>query len=427
LKVIAANNTNHAQISQMIKDITSILSPEESLLILAARLNLDEDTEVNIEKIIGEKIDWAKVKSLSHRLGISPLLYRHLSRDKFSAQIPGDVHSFFKKRYLQESMKNLRIYGQLIQILKSMNEADIPAIPLKGTFLAKWIYEDIALRPMSDIDILCRKKDLPAVQEKLTDLGYNQKAIYRSKLHEKLAAKSMGSCHLPVFSRPDSFGVEIHFRLFSKTSENAEEISGVWEKSIPAKMDGNSIFILSPEDQLLYLAFHLFIHIKGTDRDVPLYWFCDINEWIVKNNDSIDWNLFCKKAESTGIGVQAGAILNLIKNNWNSPVPDTVLPRLTGQTEDISLKDIFRRRNENYLRTLARQIRLELNAVGWKSWTLLMARYAFPSRKYLSARYKPNNPYMIYIYYIIHPYRIIRRAFISFYYSLAVNLKRGLK
>jgi hypothetical protein len=409
----------------MIKENSSSLSPEENLLILAARLEPDGHSRANLKKILTEKIDWNRVKTLSHRMGVSPLLYRHLSGHDYHSCVPEDVMSFLKKRYTQESIKNLRIYGQFNQIIDSFSKSEIPIIPLKGIFLAQKLYGDIALRPMSDIDILCREEDLPLVREKLIELGYTQDTAYRSTVHKELADRSLGSCHLPVFKRPGSFGVEAHFRLFFKTEVMANGITDVWDRSIPVNLDDSQIFILSPEDQLLHLISHLYTHLKKTDRDVPLYWFCDIHEWIRQNSDTIDWSLFFERAEALHIETEVGTVLNLVNKGWKWENVESALQNITTKLEDIALEDIFKGRKENYIGSLGRQIKLEWYTLGWKGWIISMLRYAFPSRNFLLDRYKPKNAHTIYIYYVIHLYRILKRLGNSVFHTIAVHLKKN--
>jgi hypothetical protein len=48
----------------------------------------------------------------------------------------------------------------------------IPAIPYKGPVLAASLYEDLAVRPFSDLDILIKRKDVLKAMDLMTSLGY---------------------------------------------------------------------------------------------------------------------------------------------------------------------------------------------------------------------------------------------------------------
>ena len=56
--------------------------------------------------------------------------------------------------YLASAHRNLRLFGELRQILRAFNAAGLSVIPLKGACLAEMIYGNIALRPMVDVDLL---------------------------------------------------------------------------------------------------------------------------------------------------------------------------------------------------------------------------------------------------------------------------------
>lgn len=140
--------------SSIVDNQSKALSPEEYLLVLAARLEMNSDDAARMESILRECPDWAEVKASAHRLGVEPLLYRHLSQERYARYVPDEVIHLLKESYRAQAIRSLRIYGQISRFLDSMNQAEVPIILLKGAFLAKWVYGDIALRPMNDIDIL---------------------------------------------------------------------------------------------------------------------------------------------------------------------------------------------------------------------------------------------------------------------------------
>jgi hypothetical protein len=52
------------------------------------------------------------------------------------------------------------------------HEARIPLIPIKGIVLGRWLYEDIAQRPLSDLDLLIRRRDRGPLLREIQRLGW---------------------------------------------------------------------------------------------------------------------------------------------------------------------------------------------------------------------------------------------------------------
>jgi len=147
-------------------------SPEQYLLLLATRLCLNPVEAEKMEEILKQNPNWSLIRHYGDLLIINPLLYKHLSQERFSSLVPEQVMCYLESQYQRSSFRNLRIYGVISQLLERLQPYAIKVILLKGSFLSRWIYRDIALRHLSDIDILIQKKDTKVLQQVLTELGY---------------------------------------------------------------------------------------------------------------------------------------------------------------------------------------------------------------------------------------------------------------
>ncbi len=76
------------------------------------------------------------------------------------------------EQYHANLKRNLSIIGALREVLATFQEAGMPCILLKGIALAERVYPNIAMRGMSDVDILVRKADLFKVDDVLSSVGY---------------------------------------------------------------------------------------------------------------------------------------------------------------------------------------------------------------------------------------------------------------
>ncbi|MEA1867256.1 MAG: nucleotidyltransferase family protein [Thermodesulfobacteriota bacterium] len=399
-------------------------SPEEYLLVLAARIEMDSADAAGMEGVLKEGLDWPAVKASAHRLGVGPLLYKHLSQEKYAHYVPDDMINFLKGSYRKQAIRNLRIYGQISRMLNSMNQADIPIILLKGAFLAKWVYGDIALRPMSDIDILCKREDAETVKKRLIELGYYQDETihYDSPLHEKIAAER--SKHMPPFSKNRATRIEVHINILGKKTQGvSEEMTRLWETAIPADMNGLRVYSLSPEYQALYLSVHLFRHRKAGNS--VLYWFCDIHEVVRKYRDRIDWKDFWDRAGYLGYEAQICSIFKLIKGRWNCSLPkfNSYCPGAEAEIDKPGLEAILgvqseARRVNNILPSYMENLKIAKDIEGWSGCLYYLWRVIFPTRANLMCRYHPGNSFLLSLYHIIHPFKLGKRASLSLFYNL---------
>ena len=121
---------------------------------------------------------------------------------------------------------------QLAEALGAFRDAGIPTIVLKGAYVAEAVYKNIALRPMSDVDILVKKKDLPAVEKILLKLGYDPPE------HPRMQNKTRYS-RVP-FHKLGGIGIEVHWirrpdgrRLVDRSRDGARRRGGATGAGTP--------------------------------------------------------------------------------------------------------------------------------------------------------------------------------------------------
>ncbi len=259
---------------------------------------------------------------------------------------------------------------------------------------------------MSDIDILCKEGDVPRLQEQMLIKGYFQAdnhdagnhfpnhfskpGYYHTPLHEKIFARKQS--HLPPFFIPKGVRVEVHLHIFPGMYYDSEIMKQVWKSAIPSLLDGQPMYHLCPEDQLIHLCVHLHESIRDKAGNVDLYWFCDIHEVLRYYENRIDWNLFCAKADSAGVCPEIGAVLHLIKMHWHSPVPDAVLRGMGKGIEKLRPATVFYADQDNsHYRHYIIRLRSALKIPGWKDRVRFLLGFVFPDRNYLTERYGLKN------------------------------------
>ncbi len=415
------------------------LPPEQALFVLAARLVLFPKDRMDIEYLLSRELNWPLIKKRSTTLGISSLLYKHICDNKYKSLIPGDIWEYLDEEYRRISIKNIRNYSQLSKIIAQTGQSGISLIGLKGIFLANYLYKDIGLRQMEDMDLLCRTSDLSTICHILLNLGYHQKQIvFQSKIHEQIFIEK--NEHLPPFSLEGYSSVEVHFKLFSHCdASHCPDMTNIWTEAVSFDCSGQPLYALSPEDQLLHLLVHLHAHFYKSALIFPLYWFCDIHEWIHQHKNCFNWDRFLKKSRQFNMENQVSDILGLMVTCWNTQIPASVRQYINdlnekkgikNEKDDRFLLENFFRRNDqgdvekqqrSYVQVNLEKIKTEKKIRGNMAAIYLLLNFLFPPREYLIQEHQIRNPHLVIFYHVIHPCKIFSKAFTS----LVLNLKKS--
>ena len=116
--------------------------------------------------------DWDEFILESLRGEVTPLLYHLFRTTNTDVHIPAEVMLKLEDFYLASALENAQLYQELPKLLSMLQAGGIPVIVLKGAALAETVYENVALRPMNDVDLLVRKEELDRTEAVLFDLGY---------------------------------------------------------------------------------------------------------------------------------------------------------------------------------------------------------------------------------------------------------------
>ena len=67
--------------------------------------------------------------------------------------VPDSILSRLKNHYLSSLRRNMILLEELKQVVEEFTRQGIQVVVLKGGYLAEHVYEDIACRPIGDLDI----------------------------------------------------------------------------------------------------------------------------------------------------------------------------------------------------------------------------------------------------------------------------------
>ena len=190
-------------------------------------------------------------------------------KEKFDEQIFTAVYRYENINY------------ELEQICKTLEEAKIPFIPLKGSVIRKY-YPEPWMRTSCDIDVLVKEKDADKASKVLAEhLQY--------KINEK------GQHDVSLFS-PSNIHVELHFKLMDIEFKQVSALSDIWSgREIEPVSEYE--YTMSNELFLLYHIYHMAKHFVHGGCGIKPF----IDLWIIKNKVGFDEEKAQKMLQESGL------------------------------------------------------------------------------------------------------------------------------
>ena len=263
-------------------------------------------------------LDWECCYKSIAANGIAPLIYSVI-RDQ--GVFPPIIEQKLQKAYEHNRVRNIYIFSELKTILRRFEVVGIPNILLKGVVLSKEIYGDIALRPLTDMDLLVHPVETDSALKVLKSLGYDslipERGVNSSLLFENEV--------LLVKPGPIRTVIEIHWSLLdSPYYQHFLDMNWFWQTARKLDFFGAPTTIFSPEAQLLHLCSHLMLHHSGE----RLLWQHDIAEVIVHYDETIDWGELFNRAKIFDLVIPTQNILSSVIAKWHLSVRSEILEGL---------------------------------------------------------------------------------------------------
>jgi len=318
------------------------LSNEERLIELYSRLTVDEATQTKVEEILKGTLNWDYIAKKSADEDVSSILLHNLNKFGMAKAAPPELKNKWQEDYLKTTFRNLTFLEERDNISRSLKDADIPMIILKGAYLLENVYMNLGLRPMGDIDILIKKHDTLAVHHRLVQLGYN--SSFNTKEIEGFQDSSPSPyINSIVYTRDGDARpcLNLHWHLansitplYLATKINMERI---WQDACPF----GDMMAMAPHHLLIHLAEHAFRHCF--DRFILLV---DIAEVLLVYKDKINWERFLRDSFAFGLERRIFYSLYLASSKFDAYVPKDILfvlePKKKTYGEKIFLNHILR-------------------------------------------------------------------------------------
>ncbi len=400
------------------------VSKEQKLQLDCLRSLTQAESLKRIETHIGPDLDWTEVLESAGWHGIEPILYFFLKDGHEESPIPAEVLDELKTSYYRALASNMALYYELNHILELFNRTGLDLILLKGAALAKTVYRSAALRPMTDIDILVKKHDVPHAERLLDELGYKFRGTRAPDWYRK------NYYHLAYVNREKKFPVEVHWHIANSTFPPPIAITddsimkNWWAKSRRIELDGEETLSLAPEHLLFLLCIHFLKHRfqspYGGYRGVfssrhALIQMQDIISVIKFYQTDLDWDRFYNDTENNGVLSVVASTLVLVKDLLELNENSTIVPPRSkgGADHDEDLADLIRSRlfNRNYIFSLTPESFIQSILDGnFKTKVRNLAGAVIPDSEFITNLYSlPRRSKKRYFYYPKYLYDFVKR------------------
>ena len=287
-------------------------SREFELLLAASSSRPDSERSAQISALLADEIDWSKVISLATHHAVIPVLYKNLATR--SADIPSDALERLATKFESNTRQALWLTNLLGKAVDALESRGVPALPYKGPVLSNILYDNVAQRQFSDLDILVRPADLPRAKWVLTEIGFHP--------HLDLTGAAENAHIASGYEYSfDGFGqnnvLELQWRILPRFYSVDFDIDSFFQRARVVKLHQRQVRTLSPEDLLFVLCVHAAKHLWGR-----LSWIRDIAD--LPAVAQCDWERVAHQATLLGVNRVLGISFFLAQALLGAALPPTL-------------------------------------------------------------------------------------------------------
>ena len=310
------------------------MSLEEQFIIKCLQSEYNEEGQIELANFDFDTIDWNTIYEKSIEWKITSFLYHIISirlPESQRASTPRQISQKLKMSYTLTSLLNNSNYTELEKIQKTFNAEGIELILLKGSHLARFVYRDIGLRAMSDIDLMVKKEEFLKAVELLFQMGFGAPSEDKLELIERCKANfnkiASNLRHFPsLVDQRNKVKLDLHFSPVKIAAPFNIDIDGLWERSKKTEINGTKALLLSPEDLLLHISIHNSYNHKFKFYGIKA--ICDTAQTLNYYGTEIDWDRLKQRAYEWGAQKSLYLTLRLTQDILGVVIADEILDSL---------------------------------------------------------------------------------------------------
>jgi len=379
----------------------NILNKEQKIILLSATQIYVNDDLAKLESLLHLKPDWTYISSFSLANGTAPLLYKSITQHNWVPLVPNNIYNALQNSYFQTQATNLLVLNELKKVLLAFVKEGIKPLVIKGMASAEYIYKDLGLRPMGDIDLMVEQHRLADAEKILFCMGFVNSDPYKSF---KLRFLNINS-HLRPFVFK-TIKIELHSALSAIHHIYRIPTRIVWENISQKTFDDVKAYTLNTPYNIMYLSLHAVQHLLK--KKIRLNSFVDISELIKSEKEHIDWELIIHDSIQYNISNPVYKTLRVCREFLNAPIPDYVTNKLHKENESIR-KEFYlmmcNKTDQITFKTPSDYIKKLKKIEGLPNKVRYMWSEFFPSKEYIAYHYKLKNKNLYILYYFVQFYK----------------------
>ncbi|MGO8947353.1 MAG: sugar transferase [Ktedonobacterales bacterium] len=264
--------------------------------------------------------EWERLDVLAGEQGMHGLVLKHTAAAGLLPVMPERVSQSLLSAYRASWIRNRRLRGQQASIIQTLSARGIEVMPIKGVVLAERCYGELALRPITDLDLLVHRADVPAIGRILVGLGY------QALPGEHDPQDFYGLVyHTVAYYGGDMDLIEVHWELASLPAYLPRlRADDLWRRATPIQFAGQPMRVLAPADELRYLCFHY----AAQHQSSRLIWLVDIAELVHTLPEEWEWPAFVDRTITLGLATPVAVSLERAQSLLGLPLPGGVLTDL---------------------------------------------------------------------------------------------------
>ena len=262
--------------------------------------------------------DWLSVIDLNEdfdqgTLRLLPLMYDNLQAHRVAHPVMRRLKGVYRLTWY----RNNKLFGDVRPVLDALKTANIPIMLIKGAPLAERYYRNIAVRPMSDIDIVVPTRMAENALRVMASFPYTP---YTHPTDDYLKYR-----HAMRYASQKMGEIDMHWHaLCDCRAANDDDI--FWKAAVPFVFGG--VPCVTPD--ATRLLFQTTIHGVRWNEETPIRWIADAMA-ILRSAEEIDWAAIEDHAFRSQLGHRLHLALAYLKHHFGAPIPVSVLARIAAQ------------------------------------------------------------------------------------------------
>lgn len=235
-------------------------------------------------------LDAASLEPLRHHR-LTPWLYWEVARKGWKKYILSpSLLQDLRRDYILSLIMATRQSEMTLRFIQDFSHHGIEIILLKGADLRHRLYGDPAARPMGDLDVLINPEDLPRTRSVLAEMGFRLAPEYvdLSPAYWEILGDAIH--YQPPPHR--ELCLDLHWEIGALLYFYRLPFALLREDAMPFSPDGLPVYVLSPENLIIYLCLN-----AHKDPGIPiLSQFLDLV--LALSNLPINWRTLTDRTRS---------------------------------------------------------------------------------------------------------------------------------